>query len=182
MTASFQLDPLGGVLIFRHSPPYSYSTLTKFGGDAYFSIFGAAEASCNGFYTCAYNSEVASVSNLKRGEAISRRPFVPEGGVLASGSGWACGGGGRGQFLDAVTGFIGFKFNNGKGNQYGWARIQSSGQFNNNFRLIDYAYGDVGDQIKAGQTSDTSAPTLESIGGLALGATGLLAWRRRRAS
>jgi hypothetical protein len=29
----------------------------------------------------------------------------------------------------------------------------------------------------AGQTSDGTAPTLESLGGLALGAAGLLGWR-----
>ena len=50
----------------------------------------------------------------------------------------------------------------------------------NNFTLVDYAYGDPGDTIAAGQTSDGTAPTLESLNGLALGAAGLLAWRRGR--
>jgi MYXO-CTERM domain-containing protein len=46
--------------------------------------------------------------------------------------------------------------------------------------VVDYAYGDPGDVVKAGQKMDHSAPELESLGGLAVGATGLLAWRRRR--
>jgi hypothetical protein len=182
MTASFALDPAGGVLVFRHAPPFSYSTFTRFGGEAYFSVFASRGASANGFFTCALNSSVASVSNMKRGVPISHQPFVPSGGVLASGNGWACGGGARGQFVGLVTGFIGFKFNNGKGDQYGWARIQANGYPKNNFRLIDYAYGDVGDSIKAGQTSSSTGPALESLGGLAMGAAGLVAWRRRQES
>ena len=49
------------------------------------------------------------------------------------------------------------------------------------FRLVDYAYGDSGEIVIAGQKeSKTSAPVLESLGGLALGGAGLLAWRQRR--
>jgi hypothetical protein len=49
------------------------------------------------------------------------------------------------------------------------------------FKLIDYAYGDVGDTIGAGQKSGHDTHELESLGGLALGALGLLAWRKSRA-
>ncbi|MEO5717833.1 MAG: hypothetical protein ABIR29_04595 [Chthoniobacterales bacterium] len=81
-------------------------------------------------------------------------------------------------------GFVGFRFDNGSGPQYGWARIRIDGSKNSNtFTVIDYAYGDPGDPIKAGQTSnDTakSAPAEGSLGLLALGAAGLLAWRERR--
>ena len=48
------------------------------------------------------------------------------------------------------------------------------------FKLIDYAYGDVGDTIGAGQKSGHDVAKLESLGGLALGAIGLLAWRKSR--
>lgn len=67
--------------------------------------------------------------------------------------------------------------------QYGWVRIQMQKGNNpdQNFRLLDYAYGDVGDRIKAGQKSDQPYDLeLESLRGLALGAAGLLAWRKRR--
>ena len=84
-----------------------------------------------------------------------------------------------GQFRGG-TGFIGFKFNNGSGDQYGWARVQVGGSHNFPFKLIDYAYGDVGDTIGAGQKSGHDKPELESLGGLALGALGLLAWRKSR--
>ena len=53
---------------------------------------------------------------------------------------------------------------------------------NQNFRLLDYAWGDVGDRIKAGQTSSNETlPDKGSLGWLALGAIGLLALRKGRA-
>ena len=169
----------GAILSFRHAPPYSYSTFTKFGGSGNFAVFGQGVASAAGFYTCAYNSSVASVSHLEQGDAISTRPFVPQGGILASGEGFGCGGGARGQFVAPGSGFIGFKFNNGNGDQYGWARVRAIGYPRNQFILTDYAYGDVGDPIRAGQRAGGRGPSVESLGGLALGAAGLLAWRRR---
>jgi hypothetical protein len=85
-----------------------------------------------------------------------------------------------GNFLNRGFGLVGFKFNNGAGDQYGWVRVKMLGGARNMLSVIDYAYGDPGDIVKAGQKSDDSGPALESLGGLALGATGLLAWRGRR--
>jgi hypothetical protein len=49
------------------------------------------------------------------------------------------------------------------------------------FLLKDYAYGDVGDRIRAGQRSSNEMVADEgSLGWLALGAVGLLAWRKSR--
>jgi MYXO-CTERM domain-containing protein len=84
-------------------------------------------------------------------------------------------------------GFIGFRFNNGAGVQYGWARIKISGVSHYDFVLLDYAYADPGERLTAGQTlentsSDEQAPDQGSLGGLALGAVGLLAWRKSRKS
>ncbi len=151
------------------------------GGSAHFAI-SALGGSFAGFYACAFNSEITSVSNLERRDPISTRPFVPQNffyGLLASDDGKSCGGGNRGQFRFDRFGFIGFKWNAGSGDQYGWARVEM-GNNNNSFKLIDYAYGDVGDSIAAGQKSGHDAPELESLGGLALGAVGLLAWRKSR--
>jgi hypothetical protein len=76
---------------------------------------------------------------------------------------------------------VGFKFNNGAGDQYGWVRVRMRGASRNNGLLIDFAYGDPGEKVVAGQMeSNNSVPGLESLGGLALGAAGLLAWRRKR--
>lgn len=176
----FQLGQGGASLFFVHRLHY-YSTSNVDGGSALFGIGAARGASCNGFYnTCVYDPEIASVSNLERGAAISTRPFVPNGGDLATREGFGCGGGARGQFLHPGVGFIGFKFNRGSGDQYGWVRIQMRGYSKNEFKVVDFAYGDPGDRIKTGQTSSPSGPELESLGGLAIGAAGIMAWRRRR--
>ena len=177
--ARFPLDQPDHQIRFSHIRNQT-ATSSFDGGSAHFAI-SALGGSFAGFYACAYNSSVASVSNLERGDAISTRPFVPQNffyGILESARGQSCGGGDRGQFRGDGIGFVGFKFNGGGGDQYGWARIEMHGA-NNRFQLIDYAYGDIGDRIRAGQKAGGHAPELESLGGLALGATGLLAWRRR---
>jgi hypothetical protein len=78
---------------------------------------------------------------------------------------------------------VGFKFNNGAGDQYGWVRVKMWGGPWNQGKLIDFAYADPGEKIVAGQKeSNPSDLGLESLGGLAVGAAGLLAWRRGRAN
>ena len=94
--------------------------------------------------------------------------------TLAYGGGYA-----NSQFLGAGVGFIGFRFNGGGGTEYGWARVNMEGSPGNGFTLIDYAWADTGTQIRAGQTA---IPEPSSLGLLAAGAAGLLAWRKRRAA
>jgi hypothetical protein len=79
-------------------------------------------------------------------------------------------------WLDPGTGFIGFRFNGGSGMQFGWARLTMDGAVGNSFKLVDYAWGDSGDQIATGQIPEPGSLAL-----LAIGAAGLLAWRRQRA-
>src|SRR5438874_2213026 len=120
-----------------------------------------------------------SASKLERGQLVSNRPFVPaqsRSAMLAEEE-FRC----PGQFAGGGIGYIGFRFNNGSGDQYGWARIQTQQEIEHRFKLLDYAYGDVGDRVRVGQKSNSNSPELESLGGLALGALGLLAWRKRRA-
>ena len=175
--ASFRLDRPGDFIRLRHSSFLVCSSSDN--GNAFFNVAGIAGASIAGFYNDCFG---VSASNLKRGQLISSRPFVPaqsnRSAELARYGGFFC----PGQFLGGI-GFIGFKFNNGSGSQYGWVRIEvkpgASHQYP--FKLIDYAYGDVGDTIGAGQKSGHDKPELESLGGLALGALGLLAWRKSRA-
>ena len=94
------------------------------------------------------------------------------------------------QFDPPDNGIIGFRFNTGKGLQYGWARInpqyfKSGFDTLYRFTIEDYAWGDPGDRIKAGQKHSLraeadAAPASGSLGLLAVGATGLKAWRASR--
>ena len=102
---------------------------------------------------------------------------------------------GGSHFRAPGIGFIGFVFSHGGGGaQYGWARIKTSGPPNYRFHLLDYAWGDPGDRFFTGQTrltpcastpcpdeqAEAPPPKEGSLGWLALGAAGLLAWRKRR--
>jgi len=106
-------------------------------------------------------------------------------------------------FLEPGIYCAGFRFNSGAGMQYGWVRIKWGGctvnKYSvNKFIVMDYAWGDPGDKIKAGQKGPhddntqvvpqavkkpAAAPHADSqgsLGLLALGALGLRAWRKSR--
>ena len=170
--ANFGLDRPGDFIRLRHSSFLVCDTTNN--GNAFFNVAGIAGASIAGFYN---DCNGVSASKLERGQLISSRPFVPAQTFRSAELAGLC----PGQFLGGV-GFIGFKFNNGSGDQYGWVRIQVQHGVSHHypFKLIDYAYGDVGDTIEAGQRSGHNVAELESLGGLALGAIGLLAWRKSR--
>ena len=176
--------PLGedGNLVLIQVPYKQGSSSVQFIGSAFCYASGAVSAGVNGglLLTCLTSHDPASVSALKRRDNISARPFFTGLGVLATNNVYErCDP--RGQFGDRGIHLLGFKFNNGEGVQYGWARLKMLGRPFNRMQLVDYAYGDPGDTVAAGQKSGNSAPALESLGGLALGAAGLLAWRKRRA-
>lgn len=160
--------PLGdnGHIKLTHSKARSiYGTASYYlGGSAFFKI-SAPGAAVRGN---------GSVSRLLPRNVISAGPFAGGSGLLAAY--W----GSRGQFQAPGQGAVGFKFNTGAGEQYGWVRVRMNGFPENSFAVVEYAYGDPGEVVKAGQKRSRSSPDLESLGGLALGAAGLLAWRRRR--
>lgn len=91
-----------------------------------------------------------------------------------------------GDWGDRGAGYVGFRFNNGAGKQYGWARVRMKGQPENGFKVVDYAYADPGEPITAGQkragqtSSEEPAADQGSLGWLAVGAVGLIAWRKSR--
>jgi hypothetical protein len=180
-SARFQLDQPGDSIRLRHS---LFLTVTaSYGGYAHFGILGLAGNAFAGFYNPCPSAHVLSVSKLNRGQLISRRPFLAHNSGLLGAFFGPCNTYGVGQFDPGDVGFIGFKFNNGSGDQYGWVRIQMATRYpiDHDFWLIDYAYADPGEPIRAGQTSSNEmVPEEGSLGGLALGATGLLAWRRTR--
>jgi len=170
-TKSFrlQMDQPGDTFRLRH-----YVTLFTSDVYAHFGVRGLAGAGFAGFY-CPSNPQHAGVSKLSRGQFISGRSFLARESGLIAGSFDVC----SQQFGDGEIGFIGFKFNSGSGDQYGWVRIKMGNRAD--FWLVDYAYADPGEPIRAGQTASTEmVPEEGSLGWLSLGAAGLLAWRKSR--
>ena len=169
--------PAGNADSFNLDQPGDFFRLSHDLGVAGFSIFGIASEAFRGFWGL---SSYHYVSKLSHGQRISTGNFTQNtSGFLA--------GGYEEQWGKRGTGFIGFRFNNGAGVQYGWARITMAGPAHDNFFLLDYAYADPGESLRAGQTSedtlsDEQSPDQGSLGGLALGAAGLLAWRKSRKS
>lgn len=114
------------------------------------------------------------VTNVAANALISTLTFLTitgsNVGTMAFNAGYS-----NSQFLTAGDAFIGVRFNT---NQYGWVRVNMSGSTLNSFSIVDYAYGDAGEQIRAGQTQSVPAPG--SLAALAMGAAGLKDWRKRR--
>jgi len=123
--------------------------------------------------------------NLARNQSIAIRSFKSDVGILASAP--FCNGD---EFCQPGVAFLGFRFNTGAGTQYGWARLKMRGDNRppkNAFYVVDYAWADVGERIRAGQTH-ASAQEQEavspsgSLGHLALGKAGLELWHSQRLS
>ena len=138
MVKTFQLGHRSDSFRLRHSTMLGY-------GFAKFEIQGPTYGTVQ---FRAYNpGPYRDVSKLHRGQRISTGSFTSYGFAFANMAA-SCGGG---QWRDPGIGFIGFRFDNGAGTQYGWARVRMAGCPNNNFELIDYAYADPGERIRAGQ-------------------------------
>jgi hypothetical protein len=177
--ATFPLDQPGDALVFEHLGIVFAEP--DFAG---FKAVGLRSASMRGHGTESY----AILSKLNRGSFVSQGTFSrgyrnnSNFGTLA----FNC----YGEFDQRGIGYIGFAFNSGTGKQYGWARVFSGGcRSKNAFELLDYACADPGEPIRAGQKSSTEMvpeesndiiPQEGSLGALALGAMGLLGWRKRR--
>ncbi|HEX4666912.1 MAG TPA: hypothetical protein VH207_09945 [Chthoniobacterales bacterium] len=172
----FQYEGRSGVFPIAHSARLRFRFFT-YTWD--FAISGAAVSNrwC-AFTTQRYGGR--EVARLSEGAVISNCSVFVSGtrGFLLNSYGY-------GQFAKGGSGFIGFRFNNGAGVQYGWARLQSKGHYEAAFKLVDYAWADPGESISAGQTSlardqAEAIPDQGSLGLLALGGAGLITWRRRR--
>jgi len=192
----FPLDQPGDTLSLCHEIFYGFLDRGAF------RPFGIASAAFRGF--SAGQAHHRYVSQLHFGQKIAAGPFTAD---IDGGKFPHYAQSGSGSWQQPGIGFIGFRFNSGAGIQYGWVRIKVSGVPTNAFTLHDYAYADVGEPIMAGQTSENTptptpnpiptprprptpyprpsaeqAPAQGSLGGLALGAVGLLAWRKSRKS
>ena len=170
---SFQLDRPGNSIAFDHIANSSFAGFRVRSGSFRVYLPG---------YDC--------IDNLAFGQRVSSAThvyFVRSGHIKENGFGpiaWLAYSGYStlAQFLSPGIGYVGFRFDNGRGFQYGWARVNMAGaRKKNGFKLIDYAYADPGESITAGQTSNDEPGSEEgSLGWLALGAAGLMAWRQRR--
>ena len=149
---------------------------------------GAAASSAFRIYSPTFADSAAAA--LSRGAVVSQGYFNHFG--LGRIQDYAC------EFPDWLAPgiyYAGFRFNSGAGKQYGWVRIKWGGCSWNGYIVKDYAWGDPGDRIKAGQKrlhedetqvapqagkNADAAPGGASLGLLALGAIGLQTWRRSR--
>jgi hypothetical protein len=165
--------------------PLGHGARLGFGSSTYGLGFGIDGATVSN-RVCGYErgNGTPFPSRLSQGVVISHCRFISGGGTMIEFSPFTAG-----QFFDEGLGFLGFSFDNGAGPQYGWARVRTPGPpyFRARFLLVDYAWGDPGDQVKTGQTSLAGdqvevIPDQGSLGLLALGGAGLMAWRRRRSS
>jgi MYXO-CTERM domain-containing protein len=172
---AFPLDQPGDSIIFFHS--YFNNIIA---GQAFFQVNGLRSAGFIGYVSSFV--ELPNVSQLTgRGRYISQGHFLKyyNFGTMAAVINHIV----HGDWVDGGLGFVGFRFDNGAGKQYGWARVRMR-DVNENFafKVLDYAYADPGESIKAGQKSSSApdAPDQGSLGILALGAAGVAVWRRRR--
>jgi hypothetical protein len=170
---TFPLDQPGDSLLFAH-----HRTACS---EADFNIKGIVSASIRGSTGyCLYVSKLSFGQNISSGNFVHTFSGTYRGrGMMAINP--VCFYSTGGQWFFGGTGYVGFRFNSGAGIQYGWARVRMEGGLPLSFKLLAYAYADPGEPITAGQRrSDEQAPDEGSLGWLAVGAAGLLAWRKSR--
>ena len=153
------------LLQFSNRWHYNEQFTSRLGHD-----FANGNVQVAGFATLAYNF----ASRLQSGAPLSYQDFNPTGArnILAIHSGLI----GYSQFVAPGPALLGFRFSksSGDGLCYGWARVQMGGPPFDAMTLIDWAYSDQ-PGFAAGQI-----PEPASLGLLAAGALGVLAWRRMR--
>jgi MYXO-CTERM domain-containing protein len=174
-TVQFSIEP-GAFLAFRHDSDFSGDV-----GAAFFHAEGQQSGAFVGYFI---GFEYAYVSRIKGGgnRYISQGYFIADKGGYYFGT-MAKAGGKGGAWKKRGTDFVGFRFNNGAGVQYGWARVRTGGQNTNfSYTVMDFAWADPGEKIKPGQRSSSLVETPDegSLGLLAIGAAGLALWRERR--
>lgn len=170
----FQLDQPGDSIAFVHR-----STIFNFSDR--WAGFRAVGLKSGSFVGYPFDIDYHYVLKLDRGDYVAG-PFATRPVNSLSGFGELAGEF-SGYFVQPQNAFIGFAFNSGAGQQYGWARVKMDGyKQGNGFEVMDYAYADVGESIKAGQTSseEHNKVGLGSLGLLAAGAGGVATWRRWR--
>jgi len=146
-----------------------------------FAADGGRESSVSGFYLfrVAAQKQVSQLHMERSCRTTSSSNLRCYGATIGLGSLMGC------HWKRPGNGFIAFVFNAGAGNEYGWARIKTTGAQLYDFILVDYAWADPGDSIKTGQkssqeTGQAAVSKSGSLGLLATGAIGLKAWREHK--
>jgi hypothetical protein len=173
---------IGLSLILGDASSFQFGLAHDLGGDdettgvafARGNLFGGLQpgASFAGFTAGAFNY----VSNLAQDIQLSTLTSWIDGtadGTMAFNAGYT-----NSQFADPGPALLGLRFDNGSGFAYGWIRVEMNGNPLNSFTIVDTAYADPGEALAAGQIS--AVPEPGSLGILALGAVGTVAWRRHR--
>lgn len=179
VSAPFQLGPNASFALFHSRIGFANNAAS---GQAGFLIYAVGNNAFNGFAgftvtTTGAMQQLRYVSNLDAGQNVGglasfAQPPLNIFGTLAVAPGYV-----NSQWdLAENNRFIAFRFDTGAGPQLGWARINFDGPNNNSFTLVDYAFGGPNEAIATGQI-----PEPGSLGLIALGAVGIIAWRRRRA-
>lgn len=139
------------------------------GGDLFGGGVPGAEIAgfLNGAYF--YASNLAAGADLS---ALTNWIAPTDVATMAFNSGY-----GNSQFLTPGEGFLGVRYDNGGGFSYGWVRVTMNGNPLNSFTVVDYGFGDAGEAISVAQVPEPS-----SLAVMALGASGALIRRRRKAA
>jgi hypothetical protein len=180
---AFQLDQPGDSFVLRHV--LSSSGVVGYAGVSMHGV--GTRARFGGFVHTIpyYGGPVSYASKLSFGQNVATVPQVfLAGGRNFQSANMAIGEVQRRyQWSKRGEGFLALQFDSGQGVQYGWARIKISGPFAHYMTVMDYAWGDPGDTVLAGDSGQGAVPQVPfsgSLGWLALGGAGLLAWRRAR--
>jgi MYXO-CTERM domain-containing protein len=173
-SVAFPLEQPGNSITFVHTVNGSMGAAADF-----FGANGLRSGAFVGSYPVFEYAYVLRIGQGNRNRYISEGPFVNGLGTMIKGDRHSL----RWRWHGEGTGFVGFRFDNGSGKQYGWARVHMDGADSNfSFTVADYAWADPGEPIKPGQTSSSSMETPDegSLGLLAAGAAGVAFWRQRR--
>ncbi|MGH8094268.1 MAG: hypothetical protein ACREIF_12485 [Chthoniobacterales bacterium] len=158
---------------------------TTYQQEATFKIQGAISGSARAYGSLTQGGRNL-LSKLYPNDVVSNGPFSSVGGSPGFGVLFSSD---AGQFFPD-GGIVGFRFDTGRGTQYGWARVRTDRVFrtHEHYHMIveDYAWADPGESIQAGQkhSAPQQADALSkkgSLGLLAAGARGLTVWRAARA-
>ena len=165
----------GALLWFEHSQTTTDYTKARF------EVQDAAVS--NGWQADEPYPDQQVPENLRRNQFVSTRDFGTGIGTLAVSPSLKA---------TSLTGLVmpmwGSSSTPAQALRTGWARLKMHGDHRppkNAFYVVDYAWGDVGERIRAGQTSSSgqnqaALPPAGSLGHLALGKAGLQVWRSQR--